>query len=45
VECVAFDSTEEAVVAGAAGGTLKMFDIAAGKGATRSGAPRAALSH
>jgi hypothetical protein len=39
VECVAFDSTEEAVVAGAAGGTLKMFDIAAGKGATRSGAP------
>ena len=33
VECVAFDATEEAVVAGAAGGTLKMFDIAAAKGA------------
>jgi len=33
VECVAFDAAEEAVVAGAAGGTLKMFDLAAGKGA------------
>ena len=33
VECVAFDAAEEAVVAGAAGGTLKIWDIAAAKGA------------
>ena len=39
VECVAFDAAEEAVVAGAAGGTLKMFDIAAAKGA-RARTPR-----
>lgn len=38
VECVAFDAAEEAVVAGAAGGTLKMFDLAAGKGARKGSA-------
>jgi WD40 repeat protein len=33
VECVTFDAAEEVVVAGAAGGTLKMWDLAAAKGA------------
>jgi WD40 repeat protein len=37
VECVTFDAAEEVVVAGAAGGTIKMWDLAAAKGAARRG--------
>ncbi len=33
MECVAFDAAEEVVVAGAAGGTLKMWDLEQAKGA------------
>jgi katanin p80 WD40 repeat-containing subunit B1 len=32
VECVAFDYAEEVVVAGSAGGTLKLWDLDEGKG-------------
>ena len=31
VECVAFDGSEEVVVAGSAGGTLKLWDLDEGK--------------
>ena len=33
VECVTFDNAEEVVVAGAAGGTIKLWDLEEAKGA------------
>ena len=36
VECVAFDSAEEAVVAGAAGGAVKLWDLEQAKGAVQT---------
>lgn len=32
VECVSFDSAEEVVVAGATGGTVKLWDLEQAKG-------------
>lgn len=32
VECVSFDNAEEAVVAGAQGGTIKLWDLEQAKG-------------
>ena len=32
VECVSFDSAEEVVVAGASGGTVKLWDLEQAKG-------------
>lgn len=37
VECVAFDNGEEAIVAGATGGTIKLWDLEQAKGCSPAG--------
>ena len=45
VECVAFDASEEVLVAGAAGGTLKIWDPEEGRGTPSHPPPPSAHSH